>query len=379
MMWEMVKLETIAEIIAGQSPDSIYYNKNGEGVPFFQGKADFGDDYPTVRYYCTVPTKMAKPLDILLSVRAPVGPTNICDKDACIGRGLAAIRCKKGLDHKFLYFYLKSIEQKLAASGNGSTFSAITTSVIKEIEIPLPPLSIQQRIAAILDKADALRRKDQALLKKYDALAQAIFINMFGDPIKNERGWEVRKLGQMGNLDRGISKHRPRNEPSLLGGIYPLVQTGDVANSGGIIKTYKSTYSELGLKQSKLWSKGTLCITIAANIAKTGVLDFNACFPDSIVGFIPKKNETNTLFIQHWLSFLQKMLEDTAPESAQKNINLEMLRNLDVINPPFEEQESFRNRIELVLKLRDNCLELQKKSESLFQSLLHQAFKGDLG
>jgi type I restriction enzyme S subunit len=97
----------------------------------------------------------------------------------------------------FLYFYLKSIETQIASQGNGSTFSAITTSVLKELQIPLPPLPIQKRIAEILDTADALRRKDEALLKKYDELAQAIFIDMFGDPVKNEKGWEVKKLGEV--------------------------------------------------------------------------------------------------------------------------------------------------------------------------------------
>jgi type I restriction enzyme S subunit len=123
--------------------------------------------------------------------------TNICDIEACIGRGLASIRVGKKLDYKFLYFYLKSIETQIASQGNGSTFSAITTSVLKELQIPLPPLPIQKRIAEILDTADALRRKDEALLKKYDELAQAIFIDMFGDPVKNEKGWEVKKLGEV--------------------------------------------------------------------------------------------------------------------------------------------------------------------------------------
>src|SRR5690606_38147340 len=101
--------------------------------------------------------------------------------------------------------------------------------------------------------------------------------------------WEHVPLCELGNLDRGVSKHRPRNEPALLGGPYPLVQTGDVANSEGYIQNHLSTYTELGLKQSKLWPAGTLCITIAANIANTGILTYDACFPDSVVGFVPNE------------------------------------------------------------------------------------------
>jgi type I restriction enzyme S subunit len=265
---------------------------------------------------------------------------------------------------------------QIESGTSGSVRDSLKFSALSKIKIPLPPLATQQRIAAILDAADALRRKDQELLRKYDELAQAIFIDMFGDPVKNEKGWEVKKFMDLGKLDRGVSKHRPRNAPELLGGDYPLIQTGDVANSGGIIKTFKATYSDLGLKQSKLWSKGTLCITIAANIAKTGLLDFDACFPDSIVGFQPNNKLSNSVYIQFWIGFLQKILEDNAPESAQKNINLEILRGLDVICPPIELQNEFELKIQLL-----NCLKEkspQPIDEILFDSLLHQAFNGEL-
>ena len=141
-----------------------------------------------------------------------------------------------------------------------------------------------------------------------------------------------------GIWERSI-KHRPRNDPRLLGGEYPLVQTGDVANASLYIMSYNSTYSELGLKQSKMWSKGTLCITIAANIAKTAILEFDACFPDSVVGFIANE-KTNNIFIHYWFSFFQAILESQAPESAQKNINLKILSELKVIVPEKENRMS---------------------------------------
>lgn len=143
----------------------------------------------------------------------------------------------------------------------------------------------------------------------------------------------MQKFGEVGTLDRGISKHRPRNAPELLGGSHPLVQTGEVANCDGYIRSYTSTYSDLGLRQSKMWPAGTLCITIAANIAKTGILTFEACFPDSVVGF--RADDPATVeYVRVWLSFLQKALEDSAPESAQKNINLAILRGLNIPLPP---------------------------------------------
>ena len=176
------------------------------------------------------------------------------------------------------------------------------------------------------------------LFPKKCSLSQ--FYEMFGDPVLNEMGWQTESLDKIGAIGRGVSKHRPRNAPELLGGKYPLIQTGDVANSGNYIVDYHSTYSELGYKQSKLWKSGTLCITIAANIAKTSILSFDACFPDSIVGFIAGET-TNNMFIHYWFSYFQKLLESQAPESAQKNINLKILSELNVILPPLALQNQF--------------------------------------
>jgi TIR domain/Type I restriction modification DNA specificity domain len=145
---------------------------------------------------------------------------------------------------------------------------------------------------------------------------------MFGNPDKNPKHWNLSLLSEEGILDRGKSQHRPRNAAHLYGGSYPFIQTGDVANSNGLITQYSQTYSEAGLAQSRLWKKETLCITIAANIAKTAILGFDACFPDSIVGFIPGPRIT-VEYVRQWFASIQDRLEKIAPQSAQKNINLE--------------------------------------------------------
>ncbi len=185
------------------------------------------------------------------------------------------------------------------------------------------------------------------------------------------------KIIDVGRLDRGVSKNRPRNAPELLGGKYPLIQTGDIANSGIYIIKYNQTYSELGLKQSKMWPIGTLCITIAANIAKTGILTFKACFPDSVVGFTPN-NKVRAEYVLFWMSFLQKMLEDRAPESAQKNINLEILRNLTIPLPPIEKQNNFFYIVNKIEQLKAKMQASQQELDNLFNTLMQKAFKGEL-
>lgn len=209
----------------------------------------------------------------------------------------------------------------------------LPTAFLADFAFALPSLAEQQRIATILDKAHNLKRTRQSANHLVNDFLRAIYLDMFGDPVTNPKGWRVERLSDVGTLDRGVSKHRPRNEPSLLGGNHPLIQTGEVANCDGYIRTYTSTYSDKGLQQSKLWPAGTLCITIAASIAKTGILRFDACFPDSVVGF--SASEPSIVeYVRFWLSFLQKMLEENAPESAQKNINLAILRDLEIPLPP---------------------------------------------
>ena len=172
---------------------------------------------------------------------------------------------------------------------------------------------------------------------------------MFGDPVLNEKKWDLMTLPELGEFGRGVSKHRPRNAPELLGGKYPLIQTGDVASANLYITKYDSTYSEVGFKQSKMWKAGTLCITIAATIAKTAILTFDSCFPDSVVGFTPN-GKTNSLFINYWFSFFQKILEDQAPAVAQKNINLQVLSELQIITPPKQLQDAFATFVQQIDK-----------------------------
>lgn len=153
---------------------------------------------------------------------------------------------------------------------------------------------------------------------------------MFGDPVSNSKHLPLKTLPQLGTFGRGVSKYRPRNAPELLNGPYPLIQTGDIANSELYIKNYNNTYSEVGLKQSKMWDKGTLCITIAANIAKTAILQFDACFPDSVVGF-NGNNLIDNIFVHYWFSFFQEILENQAPESAQKILILKSCQNCKLL------------------------------------------------
>ena len=249
-----------------------------------------------------------------------------------------------------------------------------TDAYIKDTNIYARNLCDQKKISDSLNKSKLIIEKQQKKLNKLDELVKARFVEMFGDPVLNSNDYKLIKLSNLGTLSRGKSKHRPRNDPKLLGGPYPLIQTGDITNSGIFIKKYNNTYSKLGLKQSKMWPAGTLCITIAANIAQTAILSFDACFPDSVVGFIPKADIITTTYLHYWFSFFQKILDAQASQVAQKNINLKVLSNLDVAVPPITEQDKFLSFVQQVDKSKfENIVYLNK---TLLMKILSQLGDG---
>lgn len=384
MKWEMVKLGELADIIAGQSPESKYYNDKKDGIPFFQGKADFKIDYPSVRYWCTQPIKIARPFDILMSVRAPVGPTNICNITACIGRGLAAIRVGDKLDYKFLYHYCKLIENQIASQGNGSTFSAITTSVIKELQIPLPPLPIQKRIVEILDAADALRRKDQELLKKYDELAQAIFIDMFGDPVKNEKGFKTVCLGDcLDNIQIGPFGTQLHESDYIKNGI-PVINPmhiGDLKIKPNInYSISEQKFRELPEYHLKvndviLARRGEMgrCAIVKEQQGKC------LCGTGSLYMTV-NKEVLDPLFLVYTLSrkSTKIALENVSTGTTMANLNKSIIINFKMILPDLKRQKDFVNAVQYSEKSIEHLMGSVSKSDYFFNSLLQKAFSGEL-
>jgi type I restriction enzyme S subunit len=174
--WKWTTLDEASEVILGQSPKSDTYNTDRNGLPFYQGKTEFGEIYPTPAKWCSAPAKIAEANDILISVRAPVGPTNLCQEKSCIGRGLAALRPRNGMPNKYLLYYLRLIEKEWDSKATGTTFKAITGDVLRKQEIPLSPLPEQERIVAKieelftqLDAGTAALKCVRAGLKRYKA------------------------------------------------------------------------------------------------------------------------------------------------------------------------------------------------------------------
>jgi type I restriction enzyme S subunit len=193
-------------------------------------------------------------------------------------------------------------------------------------------------------------------------------------------GWIWGTMPQLGELNRGKSKHRPRDDPRLYGGLYPFIQTGDIRRSGGTIREHTQTYSEFGLQQSRLWPEGTLCITIAANIAETGLLGFASCFPDSVVGFVHNGSPATTRYVEFFIRTAKEKLAQFAPATAQKNINLNVLQKVAIPLPPLAEQQwivaEVERRLSVIEELEAVVSANLRRAARLRQSILKMAFTG---
>ncbi|MBS4868968.1 MAG: restriction endonuclease subunit S [Eubacterium sp.] len=318
---------------------------------------------------------------VIMSFKLSIGKVAVVQTDESktySNEAIMAFEIKKdlpagiGLTNEYLYYLLSSI--KFDNIGNKAVMGkTLNRGILENIKVTIHSFDKQKKIVAVLDKITYLIDKQKQGIKKLDEIIKSRFIELFGNPVSNPYSLPEDTLPNLGKFGRGISKHRPRNDIKLLGGKYPLIQTGDVANAGLYITSYSSTYSELGLKQSKMWDKGTLCITIAANIAKTAILEFDACFPDSVVGFIANER-TNNIFIHYWFSFFQAILESQAPESAQKNINLKTLSELKVIVPEKKKQDQFAAFVAQTDKSKFEVQKSLEKLELLKKSLMQKYF-----
>ncbi|CAI4030743.1 Type I restriction-modification system, specificity subunit S [Nitrospira tepida] len=398
--WRETPLSELASITMGQSPQSSCINTGERGLPFLQGCAEFGKRVPAAKLHCSPPLRVAKSGSVLMSVRAPVGTTNFADMDYCIGRGLGAVSAKQDVADNI--FLLHAIEQNvgfLHRRSQGSTFLAIGSKDLSALPVPSLALGMQRRIAEILSTVDEAIEQTEALIAKYQQIKAGLMHDLFTRGVTPDgrlrhtrveaphlykesplgwipKEWEVVRLDMVSEVDRGKFTVRPRNDPRFYGGQYPFIQTGDVAFAGGrTLKSYAQSLNELGLSVSKLFPPGTIMVTIAANIADTCILGMPMCAPDSLVGVQPKTRE-DARFIELSIRRRKSWLESRAPQTAQRNINLEDLRPLIIPWPKGWE----RSRISEIYETQDSairaCEEQLAKLQKEKQGLMHDLLSG---
>ena len=350
---EYISLKDVCKINMGQSPDSSSYNDNEDGIPFFQGNADFGERYPTTKVWCNAPTKIAQPEDILISVRAPIGALNFAKEECCIGRGLASLtpdRSKVSLE--FIYWLLKGKKAELNSKGTGSTFKAISRKVLEEIMVPAIEFDKQHEYAEILEKIYNVIQKRKEELSALDDLIKARFVEMFGDPVSNPYGYDKVALSDLADIKIGPFGSLLHKEDYIEGG-HPLLNPSHIVD-GKISPDDKLTisdekYVELSAYQLKI---GDVVMGRRGEMGRCAVVpkDGFLCGTGSII--IRTKGEVTPDYIQKIISFpsFKKIIEDMAVGQTMPNLNVPIVSRFQIIKPPMEVQDRYYKLVAQVTK-----------------------------
>ena len=330
------RLTDLCELIMGQSPDSSSCNKDGKGIPFYQGNADFGEKNPTPRNWCLQPKKIAQKDDILISVRAPIGDLNIANEDCCIGRGVAAIRMKsKECDRDYLYLFLESKSKYLQDCGTGSTFTAINKGVLESLKVKCPELKNQTSIANEIENIKAaIKYKNSELICLNEAV-QSEFVEMFGENPVESGKWKVETLGEIGKVS--MCKRILREQTTPEGDI-PFYKIGTFGKKADAYIS-KELYNEFKSRYSYP-KKGSILISASGTIGRAVVFDGEpAYFQDSNIVWIDN-DETKVLnsFLQFWYGTNPWKITQGGTISRLYNSNIS---EANVIIPPLEVQQSF--------------------------------------
>ena len=377
--WEYKKLGEVCHITMGQSPDGSSINDN-EGVEFHQGKTCFGEHTLGVsNLFSNAPVKLAEAHSVLLCVRAPVGYPNITDRKICIGRGLCALHAKEDIDNKFLFYSLLSKQSHFEKNATGSTFKAISSKVVSNTEIPLPPKSTQLAIVSELDKINELIRLKKEQLKDYDNLAQSIFYEMFGDPVENEKGWEVKKwkeifntiLGKM--LDKSkqinhLTQYKYLANMNVQWGYFDLKELRSMTFTDEELVKYELKNNDLLICEGgdagrcAIWKETDETILFQKAIHRARLID---------------TNNADVVYIRYWMQFykVNKGLKDYISKSTIEHLTGDKLKRLPIPLPPLPLQHLFAQRIEQIEHQKSEVAKAITDLETLLASRMQHWFE----
>lgn len=387
--WRWVRLGEVCEVLMGQSPPGSTYNHKGIGLPFFQGKADFGELHPTPRVWCAKPMKIAEAGDILISVRAPVGPTNLAKERCCIGRGLAALRAGHKVQTDWVLFYLRSIEQDLGQSGSGSTFNAITKKELGTILIPLPPLPEQRRIVARIEELMSRMREAKRLRQeaKEDAerLWQSVLADTFPRPGQElPKGWRWVRLGEVVNASFSGGTP-PTKVQAYWDGDIPWTTSAPIAEEDVFLKTHLRTITQEGLvnSASKIAPSGSLILATRVGVGKAVVATFDVAISQDLTALI-LSDHVKPLFLAYLFKSgtVQAQVRTRTRGTTIKGIHRKDLLTALIPLPPLSEQRRIVAHLEAVQEKLKALKEAQAATDAelqrLEQAVLDKAFRGEL-
>jgi type I restriction enzyme S subunit len=416
--WVSAKLPEIVKINMGQSPPGRSYNNRGDGLPFFQGKADFGNRYPTVRVWCSQPKKIAQPGDVLISVRAPIGPTNVADHVCAIGRGLAAITPLGGIPSEFILFRLRLLEPGLALSGTGSTFTAISRKDLEEIDIDLPPMAEQKCIVAkveeLLTRVNATKERLAKVAMILKRFRQAVLAAACSGRLTSD--WREERI----EIEPVVLNREATEVPDALATLqeekpqsWTLSSVDQVAHTIQYGYTASAKKEPVGPKFLRIsdiqngqvdWDDVPYCaipgdqiqkfllkhgdIVFARTGATTGKSFLIRTCPKTVfASYLIRVQPLPIIDPEFLYLFFQsdlywKQISGNISGSAQPNCNASKLASLILPLPPVPEQQEIVRRVEAMFKLAEAVKKrvaiATARAEKLTQAILAKAFRGEL-
>lgn len=367
-----VTLKGVCNINMGQSPDSKSYNEFEDGLPFFQGNADFGERYPITRTWCNSPTKIAEKDDILISVRAPIGALNYAKETCCIGRGLAAITPDKTkVATEFIFWLLKGKNQELNRLGTGSTFKAISKKVLENTRIPEIPLEKQIECSNILEKIYSIITHRKQQLEKLDLLVKARFVEMFGDFKINDKGWNIAKFSEIAVIDGNMTTDFEKYAD------YPHIGIDSIEKETGNLKGYRTVAEDHVVSGKYLFSSEHIIYSkIRPNLNKVALPDFNGVCSADAYPILPIATKCNRIFLAYVMRssyFLDYILQFCNRTNLPK-VNRKEVSGFMTPLPPLDLQTQFADFVKQIDKSRVAIQNDLEQAQMLFDSLMQEYF-----
>jgi len=382
--WQVKKLGDVCEIVKGRKP-LLKAAPSGGDLPYLAAKVMRGTEQAE---YASVNDRNS----IIVTETETI---IICDGSnsgevftgfrGILSSTMGKIFKRAEIDDNYLRAFLSSTFDLFNGTKTGAAIPHLDKDAMYRLEFPLPPLPDQRRIVGILDEAFGGIATAKANAEKNLQNARAIFESHLQSVFaKHGPGWVEKRLVEVSReFGRGKSKHRPRNEPTLYDGPYPFIQTGDISSADHWLTDYTQTYSETGLAQSRLWPRGTICIAIVgATVGETAILDFDACFPDSVIGIVVDEQCADGEYVEFLLQAFKAILKEKGKGTARDNINLGTFESQTFPFPPLKQQAEIVAELNSLREETQRLASIYERKlaalEALKRSLLHQAFTGKL-
>ena len=382
--WEYKKLGEVCEVVSGSTPKTNVPEYWGEGH-YWVTPAELNDTIVyidkterqiTDEALTTTKLRLLPVGTVLLSSRAPIGKVAITKTEMYCNQGFKNCICSDSIYNKYLFYFLRLKKEYLNSLGRGATFKEISKSIVESITIPLPPKSTQLTIVSELDKINELIRLKKEQLKDYDNLAQSIFYEMFGDPVGNEKGWEVKKLGEVCSVGTGSTPNR-KNKEYYEHGIYPWVKSTEVCNLP--IYSVEEFITEEALQNTNcgLYPKDSILMAMygqGKTRGQVGLLKIEACTNQAVAAIVPSK-KINSIFLYRHLMLMYEHIRDMARGGNQANLNLTIVRSIQILLPPLPLQHLFAQRIEQIERQKSAVQKSITDLETLLASRMQYWFE----